>query len=167
MRRFARRREPAEPLTPEKARERALARGPRSRSEITASLARRGYGEETIAAVVARLTELGYLDDALVADAVARGAERRHQGSRRVALTLSRRGVARDVVEQAARTSGEGDLERARAFLARRFVDGIGSDRLERQRATRLLHARGFPGDVVRKALGIDFDVDDDAGRDD
>ena len=108
----------------------------------------------------ARLAELGYLDDALVADAVARGAERKHQGSRRIALTLGRRGVARDVVERTARASGAGDLARARAFLARRFPGGLGASRLDRQRATRLLHARGFPGDIVRQALGIDVDID-------
>lgn len=175
MRRNGRSRESTVPLRPEAARERALGqalralgRGPKSRSEIESALVRRGYEEQTIASVVARLAELGYLDDALVADAVARGAERRHLGSRRVALALGRRGVARDVVESAARSSSTGDLERARAFLARRFPGGIGRDRAERQRATRLLSARGFPGDVVRKALGIDVDVDvdvdDDAG---
>lgn len=174
MRRQVRRRAtPPSELTPEVARERALgsalralARGPKSRSEIEAGLARRGFVAETVASVVARLDELGYLDDALVADAVARGAERKHLGSRRVALTLGRRGVARDVVERSARLSATGDLERARAFLARRFPSGLPNDRRERQRATRLLMARGFPGDVVRQALGIDVDVtldDDDA----
>ncbi len=157
---------PAVPLSPEAARERALgqafralARGPRSRSEIETALARRGYEAATIASVLARLAELNYLDDGLVADAVARGAERKQLGSRRVALTLGRRGVARDVVERTARSSGAGDLERARAFLARRFPSGLPRERAERQRAMRLLAARGFPGDVVRKAMGIDFDV--------
>jgi regulatory protein len=147
---------------------RALARGPKSRSEIEAALARRGHDAATIAGVVARLDELGYLDDALVADAVARGAERKHLGSRRVARTLGRRGVAREVVERTARASGATDLERARAFVARRFPGGIGRERAERQRATRLLFARGFPGDVIRQALGIDVDVDvADAAHDD
>lgn len=165
------------PLDPATARERALGvalralvRGPRTRGEIESALVRRGYGEETIAAVTARLAEIGYLDDALVADAVTRGAERKHHGSRRIALTLGRRGVSRDVVEQTARATGAGDLERARAFLARRFPGGLAAaDRFERQRATRLLLARGFPGDVVRKALGIDVDIDGAAepGHDD
>lgn len=142
-----------------------LARQPRSRAELDAALRRRGYGEDVVAATLAHLEERGYLDDALVADAVARGAERKHFGSRRVALTLRRRGVAREIVEQAARASGETDLERARALLARRFPQGVGGSPRERQRAARLLLARGFPGDVVREALGIDVDVGD-AGED-
>lgn len=160
-------RETSEPASPEVQRDRALgaalralARQPRSRSEIEAALARRGHDAPTIAGVVARLLELGYLDDALVADAVARGAERKHLGSRRVARMLGRRGVAREVVESTARASGAGDLERARAFVARRFPGGVGRERAERQRATRLLFARGFPGDVIRQALGIDVDVE-------
>lgn len=163
-------RAPAPPLGPEQARERALAsafralaRAPRTRAEIAATLTRRGHDAAATAGALARLEELGYLDDALVADAVARGAERKHLGSRRVALTLGRRGVARDVVEGAARASGAADLERARAFLARRFPGGLPARGPDRQRAARLLATRGFPGDVVRRALGIDVDVDDDA----
>jgi regulatory protein len=166
MQRSRRPREAGTPLPPEAARERALAtalralaRAPRSRSEIARTLARRGHAEETIAAVSARLAELGYLDDALVADAVARGAVRKQLGSRRVALTLARRGVARDVVAQAAQASGASDLERARAFVARRFPGGAATGPAERRRAARLLYARGFPGDVVRQALGVDVDV--------
>jgi regulatory protein len=142
-----------------------LARQPRSRAEIERGLRRRGHDEDATAAAVARLVEGGYLDDALVADAVARGAARRHQGSRRVALTLRRRGVARDVADEAARASRAGDLERARALLARRFPQGVGGAAAERHRAARLLAARGFPGDVVREALGVDVDVDDGAGE--
>jgi regulatory protein len=161
------------PPTPEVARERALAcafrslaRGPRTRAEIAATLARRGHGAEATASTLTRLEELGYLDDALVAGAVARGAERKHLGSRRVALTLGRRGVARDVVSDTARDSAATDLERARAFLTRRFPAGLPSDRLARQKITRQLMARGFPFDVIRKAIGIDFDVDVDSGAD-
>jgi len=170
MRRSARAGEDRPPPTPEAARDRALAcafralaRGPRTRAEIAATLARRGHGAEAMAATLARLDELGYLDDALVAGAVARGAERKHLGSRRVALALGRRGVARDVVQDAARASGTTDLERARAFLSRRFPAGLPVDRLVRQKVMRQLAARGFPGDVVRRALGIDLDVADDA----
>lgn len=163
----------APPETPRAAAERALAsalrmlaRQPRSRAELESALARRGHGADAIAAALARLAQGGYLDDAQVADAVARGAERRQLGSRRVALTLRRRGVSRELVEQAARASGEGDLERARALLARRFPQGVGTSPRERQRAARLLVARGFPGGVVREALGIDVDVCDTGGED-
>lgn len=162
----------ARPETPRTAAERALAsalrmlaRQPWSRAELESALARRGYGADAIAAALARLEQGGYLDDAQVADAVARGAERRQLGSRRVALTLRRRGVPRELAEQAVRASGQGDLERARAFLARRFPQGVGASPRERQRATRLLLARGFPGDVVREALGIDVGVSDTGGE--
>src|SRR5690606_40574543 len=112
-----------------------LARQPRSRAELDAALRRRGYGEDVVAATLAHLEERGYLDDALVADALARAAERKHVGSRRVALTLRRRGVARETAEQAARAAGETDLERARALPARGFRQGLGGPRGARPRA--------------------------------
>jgi hypothetical protein len=82
---------------------------------------------------------------------VARGAERK-QGSRR-RPTLGRRGGARRVERTRAR-SGQGTSRRARALPARRFPGGARCELPGSPRAMRLLYARGFPGDIVRRAVG-------------
>jgi len=73
---------------------RLLARRAHSRVELRRKLARRGYEEEDIAAALARLGELGYLDDAAFAAAHIR---RRSAGRGPLALSaeLAARGVDR------------------------------------------------------------------------
>jgi regulatory protein len=138
---------------------RALARRPRSRAELAALLRRRGYAEQAIAAALERLEAQGLLDDAAVAGAVGRQAAARRLGSRRVKQILAQRGVREGDARTAEEESRAADLERARALLERRFPAGVGRAPAERARAARLLARRGFPGGVVRQALGIDVDL--------
>ena len=140
---------------------RALRRRPLSRAELRARLERAGHGEAVVAATIDDLASRGYLDEAAVADVVERDAERRRLGSLRVAQRLRRRGLPEDLVEASETRLRQGDLERARALLARRFGEGASGDRAVRARAFRLLLARGFPPDVARVALGVDVDEGD------
>ena len=113
-----------------------------------------------IEATVQRLFEQRYLDEAAVADVIVREAERRHLGSRRVAQTMTRRGVPGEVAGEAVRESGEGDLERARALLSRRYPTGLERDPRALEKAVRLLVRRGFPYGIARQAIGLDVDLD-------
>ncbi len=139
---------------------RSLARRPRTAAEIEAFLERREYSAEVIAHTVGRLREQGYLDEAAVADVIVREAERRNFGSRRVAQKMSRRGVPGDVAAPAVEESGEGDLDRARALLGRRYPDGVDGDPKMLEKAVRLLVRRGFPYGIARQAIGRDVDID-------
>jgi regulatory protein len=137
---------------------RALARRGFTAFEMAARLSARGFDPDPIATAITRLREIGYLDEAAVADAVLRDALRRHRGSRRVAQVLARRGVAAELAERALRESEDADLDGARSLVAKRFPGGIGSPPGARARAFRLLVARGYPPDVARRALGVRCD---------
>lgn len=156
--------------SPEEERQRALAAALRalgrralSTSELRSRLESRELPPEAITAALERVAELGYLEDAGVAESVQREGRRRHYGSRRVARTLARRGITGDVATRAVRETEASDLEGARALLAKRFPAGIGEDRRERARALRLLLTRGYPQRVARIALGVDFDVGEES----
>ena len=144
---------------------RALARQPRSQVELAAALRRRGYAAPDIATALAQLSSRGLLDDAAVVGVVGRQAQARRLGSRRVQQILARRGVRGAAARDAFAESRAADLERARALLERRFPNGVGRAAADRARAARVLATRGFPGSIVRQALGIDVDLDaeDDA----
>jgi regulatory protein len=155
----------AEGDAPEEQRKRALAAALRmiarrglTASELDARLAARGFERAAIEAAVERLREVGYVDEAAVADAVAREAARKHQGSRRVAQVLARRGVTAEHAERALRDSEEHDVESARALVLRRFPGGVDRDRRDRARAFRWLVTRGYPPAVARSALDIELD---------
>jgi regulatory protein len=140
---------------------RALSRRGLTASELRTRLSDRGFRDAAVEASLARVAELGYVDDAAIADAVLRDASRAHHGTRRIARTLARRGVASSVAEEAVRDRREEDLASARAFVAKRFPAGVGGDLRARARALRMLFARGFSHDVARLAIGVDVDLGD------
>ncbi len=132
----------------------------RSEKEVRDRLRRYGYGEESVEGVVARLKELGYLDDEDFARLVAREKARRY-GPRRVSAELRKSGVdaelAQGVVDE--EFAGRDELEQARSAAARRYNRG-GSD-AEARRVYGFLVRRGYSAGVCaevareyREALG-------------
>jgi regulatory protein len=124
---------------------RFLAARPRTQSEIERRLRRAGTSETVVSATVARLAELGYVDDA----AFARwwGEQRdRHapRGQRLIEAELRRSGVPRDVIE--AYRDEHADLERAPEDV------GLPGTEAERAREALTRHLRGRPLPVDSKA---------------
>lgn len=78
-----------------------------------------GDSPADIDAIVARMVERGYVDDAGYAQARGQGLLRRGYGARRVAESLSRDGIARPLVEEASGSERERRLA-ALAFARRR-----------------------------------------------
>src|SRR3712207_2604761 len=73
----------------------------RSEKEVRERLRRYGYDEETVAGVIGRLKELGYLDDAVSARLQVREKARKKYGKRRVSAELRRSGVDGEVAREA------------------------------------------------------------------
>ncbi len=129
---------------------RALAQRALTESELRARLARRGADDAAQERLIARLRELGYLNDAGVAQAVsARGGV----GRFRVKAELKRRGVAGEVIDEAlAGRDPDQDLEGARR-LAERHRDRWSRARDPRATAYGFLARRGFEGSVIWAVL--------------
>ena len=119
----------------------------RSEAEVRDRLQRYGFVGETIDAVVLRLEELGYLDDAEFARLKAREKARRY-GPRRVSVELKKSGVeetlAREAVEE--EFAGRSEVGEARSAAARRY-NGRGSD-AEARRVYGFLVRRGYSAEV-------------------
>src|SRR5215210_6410644 len=94
----------------------------RSARELRERLTQAGYTEETVCQVVARLENLGYLDDEEFARDLARAAARRY-GPHRIYGDLRRAGIdeeaAREVVED--EFSARSEREAAREAARRRY----------------------------------------------
>lgn len=126
-----------------------------SELELRRKLVRRGCAPDDVDRALTRARGLGYLDDA----AFARGltAQRaRSRGPALIAAELAARGVDRQVVRDAVGAVDRGALVAAARRLAAR---GANRDADRRLVAGRLLR-RGFPGDVVREALGPEVEVE-------
>jgi regulatory protein len=109
---------------------RYLVRREHSRSELARKLAPRAQSREVLDAVLDELAARKQLSDERYAEGRARSLARKY-GSAKIRHDLRSKGISDDVV---GRISSEGELERARAVLERKYRDPAGSAQ-ERQRA--------------------------------
>ncbi|MFB1483050.1 regulatory protein RecX [Corallococcus sp. RDP092CA] len=134
------------------------ARG-RSRHELNVALERKGYPESVRAAVLARLSEWGYLDDAKFArERAAALLGKGKLGPRAVLQRLQAHGLegaaARRALSEAKEAVGFDALGAARQVLERRGLAGRPLDAKAQARAGRLLLSRGFAPDIVTQLVG-------------
>ena len=123
---------------------------PHSRKELQDKLVRKGTDPEAAEAAVEWLTEHGYLDDAAYAAAVARHYAKKGYGARRISSELYRRGVARELWDEALGElpGPEGEIDR---FLRSRLKHP--EDPAEVRRVSAALSRRGFRWEEIRAAL--------------
>lgn len=70
-------------------------------------------------------------------------------GAARIRQDLKARGIDRETIE---RISSEGELERARAILERKYREPA-ETREERAKRMRFLQSRGFSSEIIRQLL--------------
>ena len=134
-----------------------LARRELSEAQVRQRLARRGHEPESIEAAVERLTKERAIDDARVAEAIARTETSvKRRGRLRVRRQIEHAGIAAPTARRAVDDvfSGIDDHALIEAALARRLRDhtAIADDR-EFRRLYRYLIAQGFDTDSVMRTL--------------
>ena len=135
------------------ARERALtlvSQRQMSAKELRDKLRQKGIEPETADWCVDWLTERGLLDEAAYAAAVVRHYAARGYGAGRVRAELSRRGLPRELADEAmeAMPGGQEKLDR---LIAARLRDP--GDRDEVRKLSASLYRRGFSSEEIRSAL--------------
>jgi regulatory protein len=140
-----------EPDTPGELKARALrhlVRREHSRAELARKLAPRAESPQALEALLDELVSRKQVSDERYADERARSLARKY-GPAKIRHDLRSKGIADDVVE---RVSAEGELERARAVLERKYREPATS-REERAKRGRFLQSRGFSMDVIARLL--------------
>ena len=136
------------PDTPAELRMRALrllARREHSRAELARKLGAHAESVAVLDAILRQLIEKRQLSDERYAEARIHWLSRKY-GAARIRQDLKAHGVAAPVAD---RVSSAGDLEKARAILARKYRTPA-TTREEKARRARFLQARGFSLDVVQ-----------------
>jgi regulatory protein len=133
----------------------ALRRKERASASLSAWLAKRGYGLEEIETTIARLTELGELDDERFARRYAEDKrELRGWGAERIRESLASRGIPSALVEAVLEADSHGaEVGRASDLLARqgRPLDADS----DRARALGYLTRRGYEYEVAYEAIRL------------
>ena len=139
---------------------RVLALRDHSEAELRRKLKQKGYDEAGVEASVARLKELGYLDDARFARGFAESSIRNGRGyGARLKLELSRRGVAGGIIQEALAELSEeyGETEVLSRTIERRypgFDPGSASDK-EKRKVVGYLQRKGFSLSAILAGLKI------------
>jgi regulatory protein len=141
----------AEPDTPEALKARALrhlVRREHSRAELARKLAPHAASPEAILQVLDSLSSKKQQSDARYAEERVRVLSRKY-GAARIRHDLRAKGIGGEIV---GRVSRDGELERARAILARKYRAPAASPQ-ERARRARFLQGRGFAAEVIRRLV--------------
>jgi len=145
-----------EPDTPEALKARALrhlVRREHSRAELARKLAPHAESPAARDQVLDFLLEKKSQSDLRYAEERVRVLSRKY-GAARIRHDLRAKGIADDIV---GRVSSEGELERARAILERRYRAPASSPG-ERAKRARFLQGRGFAAEVIRRLVRPDAD---------
>ena len=129
-----------------------IASKPMSRWELKGKLAAWGAGEDEQENVCNRFEELGLLNDAHYAELVVQHYSGKGYGERKLRDELYRRGIPRDLWEEAlsqAREPGEA----IDAFLAKKFKGVLPEDSKDLKKVSEALIRRGYTWNDVTEAL--------------
>ena len=137
---------------------RILALREHSEAELRRKLKEKGYEPQGIEESVARLKELGYLDDARFARLFASSAIRNGRGyGARLKLELARRGVEAGLASQVLAELDQefGEAELLAGVLARRFAgfDPQSATEKEKRKVVGYLQRKGFSLCAIFKQL--------------
>ena len=121
-----------------------------SAKELRDKLKQKGFDEDTAEYCVQWLLDHGLLDEESYAAAIVRHYAAKGYGAGRIRSELIRRGIPRELQEDALGTMPEPDAKIDR-FIASRLRDP--EDRDELRKLTAALYRRGFSGEEIRSAL--------------
>lgn len=127
------------------------------RAYLKRKLAERGWEGERRAAIeplVARLAELGFVDDRAFASARATSLGRRGYGGRRVDLALWAAGIDEEDGEEARRIAADGAWASAQVYARKRRLGPFAEQppgRAAREKALAAMVRAGHPFDIARR----------------
>jgi regulatory protein len=131
-----------------------------SEAELRRKLKQKGHDDEGIEATLARLRELGYLDDARFARVFAESSIRNGRGyGARLKLELARRGVAGGIIQETLAELSEeyGETEVLSQTIARRYpgFDPASASDKEKRKVVGYLQRKGFSLSAILAGLKI------------
>lgn len=130
---------------------------PHAKRELERKLSRT-VGEEAAQAAADRMEELGLVDDADYAARLAQELARKGYAFSRTVQELVRRGVDRELAQEAAREASPDPEEAIRRLIQRKYERHLGDEKGRRQTAA-ALQRLGYRWEEIRSALR-EFDGD-------
>ena len=125
---------------------------PHSEKEVRDKLREKGVSPEDIETVIALCIDYRFIDDAEYAGMIVRHYAAGGYGPGRIRTELNRRGIPKELWDEAMEEFPEG-TETVDRLLAARLRGRDASDRKERDKAANALFRKGYSWDSIRAAL--------------
>lgn len=126
----------------------------RTEKEIVDALRQNAYPEQTIARVMARLHEEGYVNDAAFAEQWVNARTVKGMGAHRIRQELRLKGVSQEEIDNALNSTDENDLLETAVKMAEKAARGKTlSDSSDRQKVIAALVRRGYDFSTAKAAL--------------
>lgn len=126
----------------------------RTEKEIVDALRQNAYPEQTIARVMARLHEEGYVNDAAFAEQWVNARTVKGMGARRIRQELRLKGVSQEEIDNALNSTDKNDLLETAVKMAEKAARGKTlSDSSDRQKVIAALVRRGYDFSTAKAAL--------------
>lgn len=139
---------------------RLLSRREHSTEELRRKLAAKGYPEDSIAAVLAKLGNKKLVSDERFAASYVHHHARRGQGPVRIRAELRQQGIAEADAQKEVGAPEMDWNQLAGEVRRRKFGAALPGTAAERAKQARFLQYRGFNSDQIRAALKFDPDMD-------
>jgi regulatory protein len=127
---------------------RLLARREHTRQELENRLSPHAGSSAELQGLISGLKQKNQLSEERFAEGRARQLARKY-GAARIRQDLKAKGVSDELIS---RVTSDGELERARAILERKYREPAAT-RAERAKRMRFLQSRGFSSDIIFKLL--------------
>lgn len=131
-----------------------LASRARSEKEIVSALQKNAYNEQTIARVMEKLHDAGYINDADFAEQWAASRATKGLGPRRIQMELRMKGVSSEQVEHTLHSLSDDDLLDSAIKTAQKAMRGKDLTSVsDRQKVLAALARRGFDYSLSKRAI--------------
>jgi len=130
-----------------------LAAREHSRLELGRKLRARGFADDAVDAVLARLTASGALDESRLAELYVAERVRKGFGPLRIRAELAEKGLPDALIDPRLNDRAGEWPQLLAAAHDRRFGSCVSSDPSDYARRGRFLEQRGFPAEMIRRYL--------------
>lgn len=129
---------------------------PRSQKELEKKLKEKEFAPEIIKKVIARIKELGYLDDKKFAKAWLEARKFSHKGKYVVQRELKQKGVAEETIRKTINSySARDELKSAKEIAEKKIKSYKDLNKFaKKQKLAQFLARRGFSWETITKILG-------------
>jgi regulatory protein len=127
---------------------RLLARREHTRQELEGKLSPHAGSSEDLQNLISALKQKNQLSEKRFAEERARSLSRKY-GTARIRQDLRAKGVSEELIS---RVTSEGEVERARAILERKYRT-VAATREEKAKRMRFMQSRGFSSEIIFELL--------------